>query len=227
MKPGPGEQKYSPEKAAKAAAAGQKAKISDVLKMKEIWIISFIFLLCSLSSNAFNPFSNVVFMDNLGVKENVAGNLSSGWQFTTIIAPIFVGWLSGKIGKLRTYIFPFMQLLYLSGLGMSFYLHSIQLVLIFVIGFGFMSTASAYCNELLSVFCPSPAVLATASTIYSFLGMYTGSFLGGYVASFAKSFSGVWAPVTAFIITFAVVCCILMSYMGFKMRKKINAGEIK
>lgn len=230
MKQGPGfaaaEAKRREKEAKKAAQ--EKAPLSVALKNPYVWAVTGIMLFFSLSSRGFDTFTNMILVENCGILNDTASDITSAYSFAKMAAAPLCGLVMARFLMHRGKIVACMLTVAFTGMVFGFLLNSLWMAWVFVIVVGCTCCAIPYSFAVLPQFCKDPAILAMALTFANFLGKYLAGFAAPYVVSTVQTMTGSFSMVAIPCGVFAAcgIFCVWFVGLGLdKMTKREHAAK--
>lgn len=221
-KPGPGERLVSMEKHAEKS---EKVKIVEVLKVPEIWACCIVFFSLSVILKGFMPFTNLIFVDNCGVDNATASNMSALFSFGLMFSGLVGGLIYDKAGKGKGVIFSVVTAIWVIGMVWGFTLADQLSAWCFCLIFGLLRVDRTFVGCVLPAFSPSPGVLSVALSLYIFIGQFMGGILGPYIMDYAQLLGGSWRACGVAVGVFGAVAVVSTAFLAHRLRKREIAAK--
>ena len=230
MRPGPGFAAAEAERKAKEERKSkqEKAPLALVLKNPYVWAITGIMLFFSLSTRGFDTFTNMILVENCGIENSTASDITSAFSFAKMAAAPICGMIMTKFLMSRGKIVAAMLTIAFAGMVFGYMLNSLWMAWVFVIVVGVTSCAIPYSFAVIPQFCKNPAVLAMALTFMNFLGKYIAGFVAPYIVSTVQELTGSFMTVAIPTAVFSVLGIFCVWFVGFgldKMTKRERAAK--
>lgn len=170
----------------------EKAPLSVALKDWRVWMLIVIMCAFTLGRRGFDPFSNMIWVDNCGIDNNHASDIDSLFFFMNIPSGLLFGYILQHFTRRRGAISACLLTVYFIGMGLVFFLNEAWMGWTFAVVVGLVGSAPSFCQAALPIIIRNPAILTMALSLFDTVGKYIFGSIAPFLISSIQSAMDSW-----------------------------------
>lgn len=183
--------------------------IKRVLSNRSIWLIIVIMCAFTLGRRSFDPFANMIWMDNCGVSADQASDIDSVFFFMNIPSALLFGFIL-SLPKRRGTITACMLTIYFIGMSFAFFLSQSWEAAVFAVVIGILGSVPTFCQTALPLLVKDREQLTMTLSVFDLIGKYIVGSVAPFTVSVIQTATGSWmyCAIPIMIIgALALICC--------------------
>ena len=183
--------------------------IRCVLSNRSVWLIIVIMCGFTLGRRSFDPFSNMIWMDNCGISADHASDIDSVFFFMNIPSALLFGYIL-SLRKHRGTIAACMLSVYFIGMSCAFFLSQAWEASVFVVCVGLLGSVPTFCQTALPLIVRDRSKLTMTLAVFDLIGKYIVGSIAPFTVSLIQTATGSWMYCSIPIMIIGVIalaCC--------------------